>query len=1176
MMGYDIIKPETGAPRPGYPTRTGKKHQYPDERMIYRMYNRLLLEQHGGIVSKNQMDEQANGATIAIGLGGTGIDCLRVLKRHIYSRLQPDDPNAEIPAYSHIKFLAVDSDRGSLRPDGQNWDLDINSEFFEISSGDINGLLAQTKVLSDMPQFRWLKNTEEDQMGLSILSAEAGAGGVRQIGRLLIIEKSVEFVHKLEQLISTAKEGLPEGSDVSIHIFAGLGGGTGSGTCLDVCYLTQEALAHVGESGHAQTFGYFFLPDVNLSKPEIMGKPQIASYIKVNGFAAMKELDYCMNFENNNDTWHQQYTTFKIGPTKNPPVKLAHLISATTVNGAVTQNGYVYAMNVVSNYIMQFVVKSNGFTMKSHLSNFERAVGQVSKMHGANYKYCILGAANATVPMREITTYLSSRLFESMGTSFNALPTENAVKAMAADLGLETAQLQRALLDKTSYQAPKLELDWKSFTDMSEQDEGGNDLILDARIEGAYRIIEQKVAERVEVNKQALLRLWKPEEVGYDNRDSISKMSKAYYHLREVVGDAARGPAYAASMLMGAHCPNLVGYLRGVRKQVQEAYRQNEPDMLLRIQSVKSARRAFLHKGLFASGKDRFEQFLRAMQQYKTLKLQLKVLEEMEKMMTTMIEQFEKLYTDYFFPYAQVAQKLSDTFHENYQYLTNPKKQPDDPFTIPLITIRDRPRIKGIQEILDKAVEDMSLAEEVRSFHEKLFTDYYVWRNDEEDKVSKFVSDYLIDRFSGFTSRTLTNYLEMRFNTTDPARLTKMIETEILLDLSKKANPLFWQATTSGVSGCPMGYCSVPSGASVITTAAQSMVSNQTDLQMIPNFMPDRISILRCWCGVPMYSYNGVSTYFNPYIQDRSVGKHIYELSKRDPRNWVQVPNLRPYSTINDPSQKLLTASENYDLAVKLGIIGPNPQSPEDYRIFLYADDPELEMKVVSALTAGRTEKENALQLLQWHLDNRKYERTIVISNDGASGHEEKVRKDHVVEADMTMELVCRQIALEQKWRDLMKKLHSAISDEEVRMKLRKEYFNAMMTGVLHYQFPAVKYLKPLFGDRFHEIPLSDPTVQPYGMAAPLYQAFLAYCEMDEEIREGIVRASNLRLQTLDPSLKTACENLTNAFAPARFGAQLDMLRDQVRDQNVCREIENFLIEFNKSLNSFTILYGLS
>ena len=489
-----------------------------------------------------------------------------------------------------------------------------------------------------------------------------------------------------------------------------------------------------------------------------------------------------------------------------------------------------------------------------------------------------------------------------------------------------------------------------------------------------------------------------------------------------------------------------------------------------------------------------------------TLVVQLQVLAEMEKMMTTMIEQFETLYTVYFFPYAQVAQKLSETFHENYQYLTNPKKVPDDPFTIPLITIKDRPNIKGIQETLDKAVEAMNLKEEVLNFHQKLFTNYYVWRHDEEDKVSKFVSDYLVERFSGFTSRTLSSYLEMRFNTTDPGRLSKMIETEILRDLSTKANPLFWQGTGSGVSGCPMGYCSVPSGASVITAAAQNMVRNQTDLQMVPNYMPDRISILRCWCGVPMFSYNGVNTYYGPYTNDRSVGKHLYELSKRDERNWAAIPNLRPYSTINDPSEKLETAAANYDLAVKLGIIGPNPKAQDDYRIFIFGDNPELEMKVTAAFTAGRAEKENALELLRWYRENRKYERSIVISNDGASGHEEKVRKDHVVEADMNMELICEQIALEQKWRNLEKKLQNAISAEEERLKLRKEYFNAMMAGVLHYQFPSVKYLKPIFGDRVQEIILSDPTVQPYGMAAPLYQAFLVFCEMEPGVPIPVCR----------------------------------------------------------------------
>ena len=66
-------------------------------------YRDLLLSTGGGVISERQMDEQAACATIAIGLGGTGVDCLRNLKRQVYARLQPDDPDADIPVYSHIK-----------------------------------------------------------------------------------------------------------------------------------------------------------------------------------------------------------------------------------------------------------------------------------------------------------------------------------------------------------------------------------------------------------------------------------------------------------------------------------------------------------------------------------------------------------------------------------------------------------------------------------------------------------------------------------------------------------------------------------------------------------------------------------------------------------------------------------------------------------------------------------------------------------------------------------------------------------------------------------------------------------------------------------------------------------------------------------------------------------------
>ena len=105
---------------------------------------------------------------------------------------------------------------------------------------------------------------------------------------------------------------------------------------------------------------------------------------------------------------------------------------------------------------------------------------------------------------------------------------------------------------------------------------------------------------------------------------------------------------------------------------------------------------------------------------------------------------------------------------------------------------------------------------------------------------------------------------------------------------------------------------------------------------------------------------------------------------------------------------------------------------------------------------------------------------------------------------------------------------------------------------------------------------MSDPTVQPYGMSVPLYQAFLAYCEMGEEMRDEIVRTSNLRLQSVDPVVKATCATLADAFEAKRVGAQLEMLRSQAQSKAVYSEIENFLNEFTKDLYNFMILYGLN
>lgn len=75
------------------------------------MYNKLYLARGGGIISEAQQAEQADDAVhLLIGLGGTGIDCLRTIKAQVYNRIKPDADSGAVPKYDHIRFLGVDTD----------------------------------------------------------------------------------------------------------------------------------------------------------------------------------------------------------------------------------------------------------------------------------------------------------------------------------------------------------------------------------------------------------------------------------------------------------------------------------------------------------------------------------------------------------------------------------------------------------------------------------------------------------------------------------------------------------------------------------------------------------------------------------------------------------------------------------------------------------------------------------------------------------------------------------------------------------------------------------------------------------------------------------------------------------------------------------------------------------
>lgn len=1139
-------------------------------------YRQLLLSTGGGIISNNQKDAQSNCATIAIGLGGTGVACLRNLKRQVYSRLQPDDPKAVIPTYSHIKFLAVDTDRASMAADGQIYDLNDTTEFFDISSGNIQSLLQQTKVMAGKPECAWLKSedAEKGQSGLSILSATAGAGGVRQIGRLLIVEKSRAFVDRVVQMINEAKIGLPGGSEVNIHIFSGLGGGTGSGTFMDVCYLIQKALQETGEYGHALTCGYFFLPDVNLSVPTIAADSTVSNYIKANGFAAMKELDYCMNFHNNNGTWEQTYRGFNVGPTRETPVKLCHLISAATTGGRVLEDGFAYAMNVVTNYVMQFVVESNGFTLNSHISNFFKKVETLQKEHGGNYSYCILGASNAVVPMREITTYLSSKLFEGMAKVRTQEPSDADIQTFANDNGLNFRELFRSLMDKTSYQMPTLQLDHKIYTSMEETDLALPDEVhLPSSILGSYHQVEQKMAGRIETNKQALLHEWSKENIKED-QDSVSKMCRVYYALADVVGDASKGPLYAAAILKGTGRTNLVDLLNGVLKETQTAIAHESNNTSLRIETIKRARTTFLHPGFKEVGKSRaklFEIFLQTVQQYKTTMCKIHALTEMESLIRSMKDQMERLYDDHFKTYAQVTENLIDTFHENYRYLTNRSKPAENPFVMPLMTIED------MKDSLDKTVASMKLDSELSSFHAKLFSLHDAWLGGDENKISSAVSAYLTDRFSGYTNKTLTDYLVIRFNTDNPQTLADEVYRNILMKLSEMATPLFKLSGAFQITdAAPLGYCSIPDDATVISSGAATLIKAQPELHLIPNKVPDRISMLRCTCGTPMFAYSGVENFYSVYNSDKSVGKHIYEYTLRDERDWRNLSDLRPFSTIDRPDEAMQKRAEAYDQAIEKQIIRVSANNANDYYIIVNPDIDELVKQAEGAIATQKLEQiQAAEQAIAEFIKTRQPARLIAVPNDGASGHEEKVRKDHVLSAGNMIRVILAELEKEAKLEQMQKQLNAAKGDVDAKARIREAFFNAMMCGVFTYKIPTVIYNKADDFGGTEEIVMSDPKMTPYGKLVPLYQAFLTFTAMSADEQNTAIDATDERLSMVDPALKEACTHLSATFTPQYMGTQQRMLQRAITDPEEIKEVTEFLKAFRSGIDDFMALYGL-
>ncbi|MCD7884710.1 MAG: tubulin-like doman-containing protein [Lachnospiraceae bacterium] len=381
---------------------------------------RLSLEK-GGVAFVNRGMHANPNPTLVVSLGGLGGDTLNMLKGKMLRQLgRPDN----------IHFLAIDADAAN----GLKSIKHSSSEQGYLDDDETFGLYRQgmSQILVDptkRPEFTysWMQNPFPQKV-----INDNGAQGIRQIGRIMLLCCGVygELENKIRTIVNSMERPV---TDLEIILIAGVSGGTGSGTIIDVSYLIRTLMDSMALTGAYSFSAYIFTPDVQFNESGIVGKPTIISNLQRNGYAAIKEIDYFMNLKN-----HKGVYSLDLGDG-NPKTSSENIYdSCTIVTGRPAAGGMLSKKAVIDNLtenlldlLTDITYEGEGGTVQMAkafssnkdglLATWYDGVGSDPKMYpkAANYCYQVLGYSAVSIPRDEILAYCVNKMFRRVWEEFH-------------------------------------------------------------------------------------------------------------------------------------------------------------------------------------------------------------------------------------------------------------------------------------------------------------------------------------------------------------------------------------------------------------------------------------------------------------------------------------------------------------------------------------------------------------------------------------------------------------------------------------------------------------------------------------------------------------------------------------------------------------------------------------
>ncbi|MCM3042942.1 tubulin-like doman-containing protein [Paenibacillus motobuensis] len=826
----------------------------------------------GGIVSDKIRVDTIDNPILIIGLGGTGIDALLRLKYQINRRFKlPEDPlsKKKRDKPDNVEFLAFETNEQDRSKRYKGIGLDPINEFVLLSNPEIGGLLQNRSILE--PYITdWLSPE------LSITDGMNGAAGVRQAGRLLLFTKINQVVQAIDKKIKTLSVGTNK--KLMVFLLTGLSGGTGSGCFLDIAYIVRGIIERDhGSAGidRVNTLGYLFTPDINLSNKSL--SEHTREYIKKNGYAALKELDYWMNVDNRGERFNQQYGNILTVNSPLPPFNLCHLISATNTEGKLLENAYDYCMNVTAENITNFMAseeKQSGeeFAIHDYISNIRTNIAQMNKAYPANYEYNIIGASSAVLPIEEMTTYLAYRLFDKMDKMFQQSPTQEEVEKFARKMGVDLDSIVKAFESRVPDPLPGYE--------NSE------------RLSYANVVKSQVVNMDTELEQTFLARA-REEYIKAKKQLPGEFLEKFSDQIRRLFLHPEQGPFYVSRLLYTekGFCllKMLLSYIEALRENLVRIPRDIEAAQDQADDKLGDAKSAFVSKEKKKNA-------------YIEAKINEYWLHADAQRTEQMIEFYEDLYdllnrenNRIYSVFTEILNALSSIFSKNGDILTSGDEQVDHKgnktYYWNIVSVPDISKV--VSGIMDqKDVDDL-----IRDFATELLDHSDQWVKEQEIDIVSSISTFLSDKFGDLITKSMEDFLVIKYGQDEP--IEKFVERQIASKLDEEAVPVFHLSNSTGNLHFPSwGFVSVPVQAPSILKGIRNYQNNavgKSHFTVKESEVKNRIFWLNTRNGVPLFVYTPLKVYEESYertiLDKEGIGRHLVQTEKN---NWTYLPSPIP------------------------------------------------------------------------------------------------------------------------------------------------------------------------------------------------------------------------------------------------------------------------------------------